>query len=122
MANVRLTPRETQIFEFLHQGLSNKESARKLNIAESTVKQYITSILIKYEVSSVKRLVASTSPSFVKDDLIDLDSVPIGWVKRNTRGIKGFMFAKRSPGEGWEPIYTKDKNGRAEKVTLEKTQ
>jgi DNA-binding CsgD family transcriptional regulator len=120
--DIKLTPRQTQVFEFLHQGLSNKEIARKLSISEATVKIYITAILEKYEVTSTKRLVANTEVSSVKSEPIDLDSAPIGWVKRNTRGIKGFMFTKRSPGDGWEPIYTKEKNEPAKEVTLEKTQ
>jgi DNA-binding CsgD family transcriptional regulator len=106
---MKLTPRELQVLELLQQGLSNKEIARKLAIAESTVKIYVTKILAVYEVTSTKRLLAGRESGADKTAPVDLDSAPIGWVKRNRRGIRGLMFTKRSPGEGWEPIYTEEK-------------
>jgi DNA-binding CsgD family transcriptional regulator len=106
---MKLTPRESEVYELLRQGLSNKEIARKLAIAESTVKIYVTKILQVYEVTSTKRLLASHESGAGKATAIDLDPAPIGWVKRTRRGIRGLMFTKRSPGEGWEPIYTEEK-------------
>jgi DNA-binding CsgD family transcriptional regulator len=104
-----LTPRETQVFDLLHQGLSNKEIARKLGIAEQTVKIHITKILSAHDVTSTKRLLASTENHAEKTEATVLDPAGIGWVKRTRRGIRGLMFTKRSPGEGWEPIYTEEK-------------
>lgn len=47
-----LTPRETQILEFLSQGLTNREIGERLYLAEKTVKHYMTSILQKLHVRS----------------------------------------------------------------------
>ena len=41
----KLTPRETEIITLLAKGASNKEMARVLNVAESTVKIHVQSIL-----------------------------------------------------------------------------
>ena len=117
----KLTPRQSQVFDFIHQGLSNKEIARKLNIAESTVKIHVTAILQQYQLTSVKKLVANTQSVTEKIEPIILNSSHIGWVKKNSRGIRGLMFTKRSPGNGWDPIYTNDKNETNLKVTLEET-
>lgn len=45
-----LTVRERQILELLATGRSNKEIARSLNLAEKTVKHYVTNILEKLQV------------------------------------------------------------------------
>lgn len=45
-----LTPREEQILEGIAQGLSNREIGEKLNIAEKTVKNYVTNVLQKLHV------------------------------------------------------------------------
>lgn len=42
-----LTPRETQILQFLGQGLSNKEIARRLSLSVSTVKHHVHNVLDK---------------------------------------------------------------------------
>jgi len=46
-----LTPRETQILDYLARGYSNKEIAQALNISDQTVKNHITSILRKLAVN-----------------------------------------------------------------------
>ena len=48
----RLTPREREILGFLAQGKSNKEIARSLDLAESTVKIHVQNILKKLSLSS----------------------------------------------------------------------
>lgn len=48
----KLTPRETEIITFLAKGASNKEMARVLNVAESTVKIHVQSILKKLNLTS----------------------------------------------------------------------
>lgn len=47
-----LTPRETQILQFLSSGLTNREIGERLYLAEKTVKHYMTSILQKLHVRS----------------------------------------------------------------------
>ncbi|WP_293765855.1 response regulator transcription factor [uncultured Aquitalea sp.] len=48
----RLTPREQEILGYLAQGQSNKEIARALDLAESTVKIHVQNILKKLGLSS----------------------------------------------------------------------
>ena len=48
----RLSPRERQILAFLAKGASNKEIARSLDVAESTVKIHVQHILRKLNLSS----------------------------------------------------------------------
>ena len=45
-----LTPREEQILEGISQGLSNREIGETLNLAEKTVKNYVTNVLQKLHV------------------------------------------------------------------------
>jgi two-component system response regulator DegU len=47
---VPLSPRETEILEYVTRGLSNKEIAKKLGISQQTVKNHMTSILNKLNV------------------------------------------------------------------------
>lgn len=51
-AIMALTPRETDILELISQGLSNKMIARKLDIAESTVKVHVKHLLKKLNLKS----------------------------------------------------------------------
>jgi DNA-binding NarL/FixJ family response regulator len=41
------TPREEEVLELLHQGLSNKAIARKLNISHYTVRDHISALMEK---------------------------------------------------------------------------
>jgi two-component system, NarL family, nitrate/nitrite response regulator NarL len=61
----RLTPRETEVMELIEQGLSNKEIARRLSVAVSTVKQHVHHILEKLEVSRRGEAVARLQRSRV---------------------------------------------------------
>jgi two-component system nitrate/nitrite response regulator NarL len=49
-AGPRLTPREGQVIDLIDRGLSNKEIARALHIAPSTVKNHVHNILEKCQV------------------------------------------------------------------------
>ncbi|WP_317201608.1 response regulator transcription factor [Janthinobacterium sp.] len=51
-APVKLTPREREAMTFLARGQSNKEIARELDVAESTVKIHVQNILKKLQLSS----------------------------------------------------------------------
>jgi two-component system nitrate/nitrite response regulator NarL len=48
----KLSPRETEIILLLAKGASNKEMARTLNVAESTVKIHVQNILKKLNLTS----------------------------------------------------------------------
>lgn len=61
-----LSPRETEILKHIAQGASNKEIARALDIAETTVKIHVQHILRKLNLSSrVQAAVFATTRSFV---------------------------------------------------------
>jgi DNA-binding NarL/FixJ family response regulator len=47
----RLTEREREILKLLSQGASNKDIARELNLVEGTVKNHVTSIFVKLDVT-----------------------------------------------------------------------
>lgn len=55
---VRLTPREKDILELIARGMSNKEISHALNITSETVKGYLKSVFIKFDVN--KRAAAVT--------------------------------------------------------------
>lgn len=52
------TPRQYQVLELLLQGHSNKLIARQLNITESTVKEYVSTLLKKFDVKRRAELMA----------------------------------------------------------------
>lgn len=47
-----LTPRETEVLNFVRLRLSNKEIGSNLNISERTVKYHVSSLLRKFRVDS----------------------------------------------------------------------
>jgi DNA-binding NarL/FixJ family response regulator len=52
-----LTPREQQVVALVAEGLSNRETARELNLSEHTVKKYLFRIFDKLGISSRVELV-----------------------------------------------------------------
>jgi DNA-binding NarL/FixJ family response regulator len=52
----QLTPKEAQVMSLIRLGLSNKLIARRLDIAENTVKTHVSSILDKYGAKSRRDL------------------------------------------------------------------
>ena len=47
-----LTPRETEILNYMAQGYLNKQIADALNVSEQTIKNHITSILRKLDANA----------------------------------------------------------------------
>jgi two-component system, NarL family, response regulator DevR len=47
----RLTPTETRILEMIAEGLTNREIGERIHLAEKTVKNYVSTILTKLQVS-----------------------------------------------------------------------
>jgi DNA-binding NarL/FixJ family response regulator len=52
IADVKMTAREREIVDLIADGLSNKEIARRLNIATDTVKSHVHNILEKLSLRS----------------------------------------------------------------------
>ena len=48
----RLTPRQCEVLDLLHQGLSNKLIARQLSLSENTVRRHVQDILEFFQVES----------------------------------------------------------------------
>lgn len=63
-----LTPRETEILNYMAQGYFNKQIAAKLNISEQTIKNHITSILRKLDANARTEAVVTA----IKRGLISL--------------------------------------------------
>lgn len=55
----KLTPREKQIAELICEGLTNREIAEKLKMAEKTVKYHITHVFFKTNKSNRAKLIVS---------------------------------------------------------------
>lgn len=68
-ADDKLSSREKEVLEALTAGLSNKEIARQLYIAEKTVKAHFSSIYRKLNVSTRSQAIIGA----VKSGLVDLD-------------------------------------------------
>lgn len=57
----KLTPRQFDVLDLMAQGFSNKEIARKLNLAEGTVKLHVTALLKALEVNNRTQAVIKAS-------------------------------------------------------------
>jgi len=71
-----LSPRETEVFELLAQGLSNKEIAQNLFISEATVKVHVSRVLEKLGVrtrteAAARSLGTLRASSKISVDLVD---------------------------------------------------
>lgn len=55
----RLTPRQYEVLDLLHQGLSNKLVARQLSLSENTVRRHVQDILMFFDVGSRAEAVAA---------------------------------------------------------------
>jgi two-component system response regulator DevR len=53
----RLTPRETEVFHLLRQGLSNREIGERMFIEESSVKMHVTNLFKKTGFTSRAKLI-----------------------------------------------------------------
>jgi two-component system nitrate/nitrite response regulator NarL len=52
LTGAKLTPREREVLELLAQGMDNPEIARSLNMSHHTVKNHVSSILVKLQVEN----------------------------------------------------------------------
>jgi LuxR family maltose regulon positive regulatory protein len=58
LETTQLTPKETQILNFLAEGLSNQALSVELNVSESTIRTHLRNINAKLEVNSRMQAVA----------------------------------------------------------------
>lgn len=100
---MNLTPKQQEVLAWVLQGLSNKQIARRLNMAESTVKLHMTSILQKHNVTSRLQLIAYSKQGVANTIVpVDVEEKPFGWVLING---KGFVCGNKSPSDSWNPVY-----------------
>jgi DNA-binding NarL/FixJ family response regulator len=71
LAAVRLTPRERQVMELIGNGLSNKEIARRLQVALHTVKSHVHNVLEKLALHSRLEVAAFTHTVQEKEDPLE---------------------------------------------------
>jgi DNA-binding CsgD family transcriptional regulator len=57
-----LTPRQSQVLEFLKSGSSNAEIAARLGVSESAVKKQVSALLARFKVDTRRALVSLLSP------------------------------------------------------------
>jgi DNA-binding CsgD family transcriptional regulator len=71
-ASLQLTSRQQEVFGGVHQGLSNKEIGKKLNLSERTVKFHVSSLLVKFDVAGRMGLMLKAA------DFLSVGKVPAG--------------------------------------------
>ena len=91
----------------VQQGLSNKVIARKLDIAESTVKAHVGELLRRCGVNNRSQLGIFTLQG-KKAVLPDLEAKPFLWVKMQNGKVEGIIFASKMPYDGWTPLYKRN--------------
>lgn len=104
--NNTLTAKQKDVLAWVMQGLTNKQIARRLNIAESTVKLHMTAILQKYAVQNRLQLIAYAKQGVANTIVpVEITERPFGWVKLKHYGISGFVCGATSPSDDWSPVY-----------------
>lgn len=108
---MNLTPKQTEVLLWVQRGLSNKQIAKRMNIAESTVKLHVGAVMEKHGVRTRTQLaVFSIQDKAATIDMEGLEQEPVGWIKRVGKRVYGIVFTKKPPAEDWEPIYTKEQD------------
>ena len=103
--NDTLTAKQKDVLAWVMQGLTNKQIARRLNIAESTVKLHMTAILQKYAVQNRLQLISYVKHGVSTIVPVEIEERPFGWVKLKHYGISGFVCGAISPSDDWRPVY-----------------
>jgi DNA-binding CsgD family transcriptional regulator len=107
--SIHLTKRQEEVLQIIQMGASNKQIARRLGIAESTVKLHVTALLSKFAVQTRNQLALYSTKGYTPSLPVPpvLEENPAGWVKRVGKNIRGVVFSAQPPDDTWEPIYIK---------------
>src|SRR5450432_2395443 len=68
MAEVKVTPRDQQVWNLLVQGCSNKEIAGQLKISPRTVKQHLRTLFLRAGIREGRKRVKLAIAMFAKDE------------------------------------------------------
>jgi DNA-binding CsgD family transcriptional regulator len=107
--SISLSKRQEEILHQVKTGATNKHIARRLNIAESTVKAHVGSLLSKFGVKNRSQLAIFSTPGYTLNLPVPpaLEEKPVGWVKRVGKDVRGVVFAATPPDDTWDAIYIK---------------
>ena len=109
--SITLTTQEAKVLALVQQGASNKQIAKYLNLAESTVKLHMGKLLKKHCAHNRFQLAAFTrnnpNSAILTSVLPPVEESPVGWVKRVGNNVKGVVFTPRPPDDTWQAIYVK---------------
>jgi len=98
MSILKLSKRQAEILEWVQKGASNKVIAKRLDIAESTVKVHVSDIFKRYGVKSRTQLAMSSTHG--QQITIDLEPQPLVWV--NSDSVTAISTKEI---DGWTPLY-----------------
>jgi DNA-binding CsgD family transcriptional regulator len=104
-----ITKRQQEVLKLVQEGDSNKAIAKKLSIAESTVKAHITDLFKNYKASSRSQLVVNSMQG-ATIETPKLKASPLGWIKKINNRVVGVLFTTLQPCKEWLPMYLKDDN------------
>ena len=110
-ATPKITKKEKDVLGWVQRALSNKQIAREMNVAESTVKMHVGNLIRKYGVCNRTQLAAFSLQGQSVDLNAylpkDLESKPDSWVLREGGKIIAMSFQKEQPSPEWEAAYIK---------------
>lgn len=107
----RITKKEKDVLGWVQRALSNKQIAREMNVAESTVKMHVGNLIRKYGVCNRTQLAAFS----LQGQSVDLNAYlpkgleakPAYWALREGENIIAVSFQKEQPTPEWEGAYIK---------------
>ena len=105
-----LTPKQQEVFDYLKMGMTNKQIAKRMGLAESTVKLHVGNIYKAYAVRNRAALMVSAYKGLTPEQIPapeKSDPVVFGWVLVKNTGLAGFVIGKEQPDERWQAVYPK---------------
>jgi DNA-binding CsgD family transcriptional regulator len=111
MTQPKLTKQQAIVLRWVQQAFTNKQIAKRLGLAESTVKLHVGAILKKYGCRNRSQLAifSSAGKSIELLDPLpdDVEPKPFGWVLRKGKSVVAISFRATQPAPDWEAMYTR---------------
>lgn len=112
---VNITNKEKDVLVWVQRALSNKQIAREMHLAESTIKMHVGNLMRKYGVQNRTQLSAFSLQGKSVDLNAylpkDLERKPDSWILRKGNKIVAVSFEKAQPSPDWEGAYIKRNGG-----------